>query len=134
MSLRDLRLVDVHTHGRRDQGDRGTARIDADTDVPEMSDIIITVFSARRRQIDQRDSGLPLIGEDENRTCDASKLKDVTDDASVMRKRPLWMHSRPWKLRSWPQVQIAASDNARLIVRNSGWLLNSAAGLRKWVE
>jgi thioredoxin reductase (NADPH) len=36
--------------------------------IPEMSDIIITVFSARRRrQIDERDSSLRLIGEDEDR-------------------------------------------------------------------
>jgi thioredoxin reductase (NADPH) len=36
--------------------------------IPEMSDIIITVFSARRRrQLDDRDGNLRLIGEDENR-------------------------------------------------------------------
>jgi thioredoxin reductase (NADPH) len=36
--------------------------------IPEMSDIIITVFSARRRrQLDSRDSSLRLIGEDEDR-------------------------------------------------------------------
>jgi thioredoxin reductase (NADPH) len=36
--------------------------------IPEMSDIIITVFSARRRrQIDERVSSLRLIGEDEDR-------------------------------------------------------------------
>src|ERR1039457_7011653 len=36
--------------------------------IPEMSDIIITVFSARRRrQLDERDSTLRLIGEDEDR-------------------------------------------------------------------
>jgi thioredoxin reductase (NADPH) len=36
--------------------------------IPEMSDIIITVFSARRRrQLDDRDSVLRLIGEDEDR-------------------------------------------------------------------
>jgi thioredoxin reductase (NADPH) len=36
--------------------------------IPEMSDIIITVFSARRRrQLDDRDSSLQLIGEDEDR-------------------------------------------------------------------
>jgi thioredoxin reductase (NADPH) len=36
--------------------------------VPEMSDIIITVFSARRRrQLDDRDSSLRLIGEDQDR-------------------------------------------------------------------
>ncbi|MGC2459853.1 MAG: FAD-dependent oxidoreductase [Steroidobacteraceae bacterium] len=36
--------------------------------IPEMSDIIITVLSARRRrQLDERDSSLQLIGEDENR-------------------------------------------------------------------
>src|SRR5580693_7942478 len=36
--------------------------------IPEMSDIIITVFSARRRrQLDDRDSSLRLIGEDEDR-------------------------------------------------------------------
>jgi len=33
-----------------------------------MSDIVITVFSARRRrQLDDRDSSLRLIGEDEER-------------------------------------------------------------------
>ncbi len=36
--------------------------------IPEMSDIIITVFSARRRrQLDDRDSSLRLIGEEESR-------------------------------------------------------------------
>jgi thioredoxin reductase (NADPH) len=36
--------------------------------IPEMSDIIITVFSARRRrQLENRDSSLRLIGEDEDR-------------------------------------------------------------------
>jgi thioredoxin reductase (NADPH) len=36
--------------------------------IPEMSDIIITVFAARRRrQLDARDSSLRLIGEDEDR-------------------------------------------------------------------
>ena len=36
--------------------------------IPEMSDIIITVFSARRRrQLDDRDSTLRLIGEEEDR-------------------------------------------------------------------
>ena len=36
--------------------------------IPEMSDIVITVFSARRRrQLDDRDSSLILIGEDEDR-------------------------------------------------------------------
>src|ERR1700691_555603 len=36
--------------------------------IPEMSDIIITVFSARRRgQLDARDGSLRLIGEDEDR-------------------------------------------------------------------
>jgi len=36
--------------------------------IPEMSDIIITVFSARRRrQLDERDGSLQLIGEEEDR-------------------------------------------------------------------
>ena len=36
--------------------------------IPEMSDIVITVFSARRRrQLDDRDSSLRLIGEDQSR-------------------------------------------------------------------
>ena len=36
--------------------------------IPEMSDIVITVFAARRRrQLDDRDSTLRLIGEDEDR-------------------------------------------------------------------
>jgi hypothetical protein len=46
---------------RGNAGDRGAARSDADAHVqiPEMSDIIITVFSARRRrQLDDRDSSL----------------------------------------------------------------------------
>jgi thioredoxin reductase (NADPH) len=38
------------------------------SEIPEMSDIIITVFSARRRrQLDERDGVLRLIGEDEDR-------------------------------------------------------------------
>ena len=38
------------------------------TQIPEMSDIVITVFSARRRrQLDERDSPLRLIGEEEDR-------------------------------------------------------------------
>jgi thioredoxin reductase (NADPH) len=36
--------------------------------IPEMSDIVITVFAARRRrQLDDRDSTLQLIGEDQDR-------------------------------------------------------------------
>ena len=36
--------------------------------IPEMSDIVITVFAARRRrQLDERESSLRLIGEDEDR-------------------------------------------------------------------
>ena len=38
------------------------------SEIPEMSDIIITVFSARRRrQLDDRDGVLRLIGEEEDR-------------------------------------------------------------------
>ena len=38
--------------------------------IPEMSDIIITVFSARRRgALDERDGSLQLIGEDEDRNA-----------------------------------------------------------------
>jgi len=38
--------------------------------IPEMSDIIITVFSARRRgALDERDGSLQLIGEDETAMC-----------------------------------------------------------------
>jgi thioredoxin reductase (NADPH) len=40
--------------------------------IPEMSDIVITVFSARRRrQLDERDSNLRLIGEDLDRNVRA---------------------------------------------------------------
>src|SRR5271170_7345465 len=39
------------------------------SEIPEMSDIIITVFSARRRrQLDERDGVLRLIGEEEDRS------------------------------------------------------------------
>jgi len=42
--------------------------------IPEMSDIIITVFAARRRrQLDAQDSSLRLIGEDEDRNVRASR-------------------------------------------------------------
>jgi thioredoxin reductase (NADPH) len=43
--------------------------------IPEMSDIIITVYSARRRrQIDEKDSSLQLIGEDDDR--DVRRIAD----------------------------------------------------------
>jgi thioredoxin reductase (NADPH) len=57
-TVRDTRVIDVP----RDTMLTLMSRI------PEMSDIIITVFSARRRrQLDERDSSLQLIGEDEDR-------------------------------------------------------------------
>jgi thioredoxin reductase (NADPH) len=44
------------------------AMLELMSQIPEMSDIIITVFSARRRrQLDMRDSSLRLIGEDDDR-------------------------------------------------------------------
>ncbi len=57
-TVRDTRVIDVP---------RG-AMLTLMSRIPEMSDIIITVFSARRRrQLDERDSSLQLIGEDEDR-------------------------------------------------------------------
>jgi thioredoxin reductase (NADPH) len=57
-TVRDTRVIDVP----RDTMLTLMSRI------PEMSDIIISVFSARRRrQLDERDSSLQLIGEDEDR-------------------------------------------------------------------
>lgn len=44
------------------------AMLELMSQIPEMSDIIITVFAARRRrQLDDRDSSLVLIGEEEDR-------------------------------------------------------------------
>src|SRR6202043_4297611 len=57
-AVRDTRVIEVPRE----------AALALMSQIPEMSDIIITVFSARRRrQIDERDSSLRLIGEDEDR-------------------------------------------------------------------
>lgn len=57
-AVRDTRVIEVP----RD------AMLTLMSRIPEMSDIIITVFSARRRrQLDDRDGSLRLIGEDEDR-------------------------------------------------------------------
>jgi thioredoxin reductase (NADPH) len=57
-TARDTRVIEVPRE----------AMLTLMSQIPEMSDIIITVFSARRRrQLDDRDSSLRLIGEDEDR-------------------------------------------------------------------
>jgi thioredoxin reductase (NADPH) len=57
-AVRDTRVVEVPRE----------AMLTLMSQIPEMSDIIITVFSARRRrQLDDRDGSLRLIGEDEDR-------------------------------------------------------------------
>src|SRR5579871_2123610 len=57
-AVRDTRVIEVPR----------PAMLTLMSQIPEMSDIIITVFSARRRrQLDDRDSALRLIGEDEDR-------------------------------------------------------------------
>src|SRR5580698_8318432 len=57
-AARDTRVIEVPRE----------AMLTLMSQIPEMSDIIITVFSARRRrQLDERDSSLRLIGEDEDR-------------------------------------------------------------------
>ena len=57
-TVRDSRVIEVPRE----------AMLTLMSQIPEMSDIIITVFSARRRrQLDERDSSLLLIGEDEDR-------------------------------------------------------------------
>jgi thioredoxin reductase (NADPH) len=57
-AVRDTRVIEVPRE----------KALDLMSQIPEMSDIIITVFSARRRrQLDERDSVLRLIGEDEDR-------------------------------------------------------------------
>jgi thioredoxin reductase (NADPH) len=57
-TVRDTRVIEVPRE----------AMLTLMSRTPEMSDIIITVFSARRRrQLDERDSNLRLIGEDEDR-------------------------------------------------------------------
>jgi thioredoxin reductase (NADPH) len=57
-TVRDTRVIEVPRH----------VMLSLMSQIPEMSDIIITVFSARRRrQLDDRDSSLQLIGEDEDR-------------------------------------------------------------------
>jgi thioredoxin reductase (NADPH) len=57
-AVRDTRVIEVPRE----------AMLTLMSQIPEMSDIIITVFSARRRrQLDDRDSALRLIGEDEDR-------------------------------------------------------------------
>jgi thioredoxin reductase (NADPH) len=57
-AVRDTRAIEVPRE----------AMLTLMSQMPEMSDIIITVFSARRRrQLDDPDASLRLIGEDENR-------------------------------------------------------------------
>jgi thioredoxin reductase (NADPH) len=57
-AVRDTRVIEVPRE----------AMLTLMSQIPEMSDIIITVFSARRRrQLDERVSSLRLIGEDEDR-------------------------------------------------------------------
>jgi thioredoxin reductase (NADPH) len=57
-AARDTRVIEVPRE----------AMLTLMSQIPEMSDIIITVFSARRRrQLDDGDSSLRLIGEDEDR-------------------------------------------------------------------
>jgi thioredoxin reductase (NADPH) len=57
-TVRDTRVIEVPRQ----------AMLTLMSQIPEMSDIIITVFSARRRrQLDTGDSSLQLIGEDEDR-------------------------------------------------------------------
>src|SRR6202171_2568520 len=57
-AVRDTRVIEV----------RRETMLTLMSQIPEMSDIIITVFSARRRrQLDDRDGVLRLIGEDEDR-------------------------------------------------------------------
>src|ERR1700678_3550341 len=57
-AVRDTRVIEVPRE----------AMVTLMSRIPEMSDIIITVFSARRRrQLDDRDGALRLIGEDEDR-------------------------------------------------------------------
>src|ERR1700678_4438906 len=57
-AVRDTRVIEVPRE----------AMLTLMSQIPEMSDIIITVFSARRRrQLDDRDSTLQLIGEDVDR-------------------------------------------------------------------
>src|SRR6202158_3433652 len=57
-AVRDTRVIEVPRE----------AMLTLMSQIPEMSDIIITVFSARRRrQLDDRDGVLRLIGEDEDR-------------------------------------------------------------------
>jgi thioredoxin reductase (NADPH) len=58
-TVRDTRVIEVPRQ----------AMLTLMSQIPEMSDIIITVFSARRRrQLDTGDSSLQLIGEDEDRS------------------------------------------------------------------
>ncbi|MGD0493447.1 MAG: FAD-dependent oxidoreductase [Steroidobacteraceae bacterium] len=57
-TVRDTRVIEVPREAMRTLMSR----------IPEMSDIIITVFAARRRrQIEERDGSLQLIGEEEDR-------------------------------------------------------------------
>src|SRR5665213_968548 len=65
-AVRDTRVVEVPRE----------AMLTLMSQIPEMSDIIITVFSARRRrQLDDRDSSLLLIGEDEDR--DVRRIAEI---------------------------------------------------------
>jgi hypothetical protein len=58
VAVRETRVIEVPREAMRTLMSR----------IPEMSDIIITVFAARRRrQLEERDGSLRLIGEEEDR-------------------------------------------------------------------
>src|ERR1700681_2364166 len=67
-TVRDTRVIEVPRE----------AMLTLMSQIPEMSDIIITVFAARRRTLlDDRNSSLRLIGEDEDR-----QVRDIAVFAS----------------------------------------------------
>jgi thioredoxin reductase (NADPH) len=76
--------------------------------IPEMSDIIITVFAARRRrQLDTRDGALILIGQDRDRA-----IRRIADFAS--RNRIPSPRSCPAVTkRSWRHAAVRAPQRSR---------------------
>jgi thioredoxin reductase (NADPH) len=87
-TARDTRVIEVPRE----------AMLTLMSQIPEMSDIIITVFSARRRRLlDDRDSSLRLIGEDEDRD-----MRRIAEFASRNR-----IPYSSWPLRS-PEAEATA--------------------------
>ena len=116
------RLVADHACPRRGRGHRGAAAamLEAMARLPEMSDIVITVFAARRRrQLDESDTSLKLIGIDRSRAIRtiadyaarnkmiSARLRVVDDPTELAERLSVVWHRRPAEPRAGSRTILA---------------------------